>query len=170
MAARTPGIASEPALRLVAEPGQPTMVLTRVFDAPRRLVFEAHKPEHVSRWWGGRRHRLTVCEMDFRPGGAWRFVLHGPDGTDYPNRSVFIEVVKPERIVFSHGGGREGGPGTHFEATWTFDALEGNKTRATARMVFESAADRERVVEEFGAIEGGHQTLGRLAGYLAKMA
>jgi len=318
MAARTPGIASEPALRLVAEPGQPTIVMTRVFDAPRRLVFEAHsKPEHVSRWWGPRRHALILCEVDFRPGGAWRFVLrgpdgqehpfkgvyreivpperlvytficdvpgirdheavetltfeehdgkttltdtmvhktveardghlqagmeagaaetldrlaellqtmdreivisrvlnaprelvweawtdpkhvvnwwgpngftttietmdvrpggvwkhvmHGPDGTDYPNRSVFIEVVEPERIVFSHGGGREGGPGAHFEATWTFDALEGNKTRATGRMVFESAADHERVVKEFGAIEGGHQTLGRLAGYLAKMA
>ena len=318
MAARTtPRAATEPAFSLIAEPGEPTMALMRVFDAPRRLVFEAHtKPEHVSRWWGRKDHTLCVCEMDFRPGGAWRFVLrgpdgqehpfkgvyreivpperlvytfiydvpgirdheavetltfeerdgrttltntmvhetveardghlqagmeagasetldrlaellqtmdreivisrvfdaprelvwevwtdpkhvvhwwgpngftttietmdvrpggvwkhvmHGPDGTDYPNKSVFIEVVKPERIVYSHGGGREGGPGAQFEATWTFDALEGNKTRATGRMVFASAADREHVVREFKAVEGGHQTLGRLAGYLAKM-
>jgi uncharacterized protein YndB with AHSA1/START domain len=82
---------------------------------------------------------------------------------------VFKEVVKPERIVYSHGGGREGGPGAHFEATWTFDPLEGNKTRATGRMVFVSAADREHVVKEFNAIEGGHQTLGRLAGYLERL-
>lgn len=147
------------------------IVISRVLDAPRELVWEVWTdPKHVVHWWGPNGFTTTIETMDVRPGGVWKHVMHGPDGTDYPNKSVFIEVVKPERIVYSHGGGREGGPGAHFEATWTFDALKGNKTRATGRMVFASAADREHVVREFKAIEGGHQTLGRLAGYLAKMA
>jgi uncharacterized protein YndB with AHSA1/START domain len=146
------------------------IVISRVFDAPRELVWEVWTdPKHVVHWWGPNGFTTTIETMDVRPGGVWKHVMHGPDGTDYPNKSVFREVVKPERIVYSHGGGREDGPGAHFEATWTFEALGGNKTRATGRMVFASAADREHVVREFNAIEGGHQHLGRLAGYLARM-
>jgi len=111
----------------------------------------------------------TIETMDVRPGGIWKHVMHGPDGTDYPNKSVFIEVVKPERIVYSHGGGRKGAPGVQFEATWTFEALADNKTRLTIRMMFESAAARDVVVKEYGAVEGGKQTLGRLADYLREM-
>jgi uncharacterized protein YndB with AHSA1/START domain len=121
-------------------------------------------------WWGPNGFTNTIETMDVRPGGVWKHVMHGPDGTDYPNKSVFVEVVKPERIVYSHAGGKEGGPGAHFEATWTFEALEKNKTRATGRMVFASAAERDHVAREFKAVEGGHQHLGRLAAYLAKMA
>jgi len=95
--------------------------------------------------------------------------MHGPDGTDYPNESVFIEVVKPERIVFSHAGGKPGDVGVQFQSTWTFEA-QGEKTKLTLRMVFASAAAREQVVKEYHAIEGGNQTLGRLAEYLKKMA
>jgi uncharacterized protein YndB with AHSA1/START domain len=95
--------------------------------------------------------------------------MHGPGGANYPNKSVFEEVVKPERIVYSHGGGREGGPGAHFVSTWTFDEIEKDKTRLTMRLVFASAADRDFVVKEFGAIEGGKQTLERLAEHLPKM-
>jgi uncharacterized protein YndB with AHSA1/START domain len=146
------------------------IVISRVLDAPRDLVWEVWtNPEHVVHWWGPDGFTTTIETMDVRPGGVWKHVMHGPDGIDYPNKSVFVEVVKPERIVYSHGGGKEGGPGAHFEATWTFDALEGNKTRATGRMVFASAADREHVVREFKAIEGGHQHLGRLADYLSRM-
>jgi len=96
--------------------------------------------------------------------------MHGPDGTDYPNSSIFREVVKPERIVYSHGGGKKGGPGAHFDATWSFDALNGGgKTRVTIRMVFPSAAERDEIVKEYGAIEGGKQTLERLGEHLMKM-
>ncbi len=95
--------------------------------------------------------------------------MHGPDGTDYPNKSVFTEVVKPERICFSHGGSRKGDPAARFEATWTFEAL-GDKTRLTIHMVFPSAADRERVVRDYGALEGAQQTLARLEKLLAQMA
>ena len=81
--------------------------------------------------------------------------MHGPDGANYPNKSVFKEVVKPERIVYSHGGGREGGPGVSFVATWTFETVEGNQTKLTLRQVFASAEQRNFIVKEFGAIEGG---------------
>jgi uncharacterized protein YndB with AHSA1/START domain len=88
---------------------------------------------------------------------------------NYPNKSVFKEIVKPERIVYQHGGKRENGPGVSFVSTWTFDLIETNKTKVTIRMVFPSATERDRVVKEFGAIEGGRQTLERLGEYLAKM-
>jgi len=146
------------------------IVITRVFDAPRELVWQAWTdPRHVVHWWGPTGFTTTIEKMDVRPGGVWKHVMHGPDGTNYPNSSVFKEVVKPERIVFSHGGGKAGGPGVHFTATWTFEALAVNKTRVTIHMVFDSAADRDVVVKEYGAIEGGKQTLGRLAEYLTKI-
>jgi uncharacterized protein YndB with AHSA1/START domain len=108
--------------------------------------------------------------MDVRPGGVWKHVMHGPDGVDYPNESIFKEIVKPERISYSHGGGREGAPGVRFDATWTFEALDdGSKTRVTMRGVFASAADRDLVVKEYGAIEGGKQTLERLGEHLPAM-
>jgi uncharacterized protein YndB with AHSA1/START domain len=147
------------------------IVISRTFDAPRELVWEAMvNPLHVARWWGPRGFTTTIEEMDVRPGGVWKHVMHGPDGVNYPNKSVFTEVVKPERIAFSHGGNREGGPGVRFEATWTFDAVTEGKTKVTIRMVFPSAADRDRVVGEFGAIEGGKQTLERLEEYAAKIS
>jgi uncharacterized protein YndB with AHSA1/START domain len=145
------------------------IVITRVFDAPRELVWEAWtNPKHVVQWWGPRGFTTTIQEMDVRPGGVWQQIMHGPDGTDYPSKSVFTEVVKPQRIVFSHTGGKKGGPGASFESTWTFDA-QGDKTKVTIRMVFPSAADRDMVVKEYGAIEGGNQTLERLGAFLAKM-
>ena len=102
---------------------------------------------------GPRGFTTTIEKMDVRLGGVWKHVMHGPDGTDYPNSSIFKEVVKPERIMFSHGGGKKGGPGAHFTATWTFEAL-GDKTRVTIRMVFDSAADRDLVAAcpPFGSI------------------
>jgi len=146
------------------------IVITRVVDAPRELVWEAWtNPEHVVHWWGPRGFTTTIQKMDVRPGGVWQHVMHGPDGTNYPNKSIFKEVVRPERIVYSHGGGREGGKGAHFMATWTFEAVEGHKTRVTIRSVFPSAEDRAFVVKEYGAIEGGKQTLERLSQHLPTM-
>jgi uncharacterized protein YndB with AHSA1/START domain len=147
------------------------IVISRVFDAPRELVWRAMTdPQHWVHWWGPRGFTTTIEEMDVRPGGAWKHVMHGPDGANYPNSSVFKEVMKPERIVYSHGGHRENGPSVRCEATWTFDAMNaGSKTRVTIRMVFSSASERDRVVREFGAIDGGKQTLERLHEHLAKM-
>ena len=142
------------------------IVFTRVFDAPRALVFEAWTdPKHVVQWWGPNGFTTTIDAMDVRPGGVWRFVMHGPDGADYDNKNTFIEVVKPERLAFHHGD--EGDPG-YFRMTVTF-AEEQGKTKLTMRLLFASAAEREAVVTKYKAIEGGNQTLERLAGYLPRM-
>jgi len=143
------------------------IVITRVVDAPRELVWQVWTdPAHVVKWWGPNGFTTTIERMDVRPGGVWKHIMHGPDGVDYPNSSVFKEVIEPERIVYSHGGGKQGGPGAHFVATWTFEALAGDKTRVTIHMVFPSAVERDLVVKEYGAIEGGRQTLERLGEYL----
>ncbi|HEX5726482.1 MAG TPA: SRPBCC family protein, partial [Longimicrobiaceae bacterium] len=143
------------------------IVLTRVFDAPRELVFRAWTdPEQVPLWWGPRGFTTTTHEMEVRPGGVWRFVMHGPDGTDYPNRVEYVEVVEPERLVYAHGDDGEGDD-THFHVTVTF-AAEGGGTRVTLRMRFDTAAERDRTVE-FGAVEGGNQTLDRLAEHLSTL-
>ncbi len=147
------------------------IVFSRVFDAPRELVWQAMTdPRHVVHWWGPLGFTTTIEEMDVRPGGVWNHVMHGPDGVDYPNRSVFKEIVEAQRIVYSHGGAKKGGPEAEFEATWTFEAMNGgSKTKLTVRMVFPSAAARDLVVKEYGAIEGGKQTLQRLAEHLPRM-
>jgi uncharacterized protein YndB with AHSA1/START domain len=142
------------------------IIITRVFDAPRELVFDAWTDaEHVTHWWGPRGFSTTTHEMDLRPGGVWRFLMHGPDGTDYDNKVTFVEVVKPERLVYNHGPDHEGGA-PPFEVTVTFQE-EGRKTRLTLRLLFGSAEERDRAVE-FGAVEGGNQTLERLADYLTR--
>ncbi len=144
------------------------ILISRTFDAPRELVWKAMTdPQHVVHWWGPDGFTTTVETMDLRVGGAWKHVMHGPDGTDYPNSSVFTEIVPLERIVFSHGD-KAGGLGAHFVATWRFEAL-GAQTRLSVHMLFDTPADRDFVVKEFGAIEGGKQTLGRLAEYLPRM-
>jgi uncharacterized protein YndB with AHSA1/START domain len=141
------------------------IVATRVFDAPRELVFEMWTdPVHVAQWWGPNGFTNSIQEMDVRAGGAWRLVMHGPDGTDYPNKSVYVEVVRPQRIVYDHVSGPK------FRMTATFDEEPGNKTRLTVRMVFETAALRDKTATEFGAVDGLKQTLGRLGEKLAGTA
>lgn len=145
------------------------IVFTRMLDAPRELVFEAYTDaRHVAQWWGLAGFTTTIHEMQVRPGGVWRFVMHGPDGVDYPNRVIYIEVLKPERLVYVHGSDAEDDPG-QFHVTLTLAEHDG-KTRLDLRMQFASAAERDHVIQEFGAIEGGNQTLDRLAEYLTQMA
>ncbi|MFZ5522801.1 MAG: SRPBCC domain-containing protein [Pseudomonadota bacterium] len=142
------------------------MVITRIVDAPRELVWEAMtNPKHVVNWWGPNGFTNTLEKMDFRVGGVWKHVMHGPDGKDYPNFSTFTAIVKPERIEFSHGGTSKGDPAVQFEATWTFEALS-NQTRVTIRAVFPTVEARDITVKVYNAIEGGQQTLARLAEYL----
>lgn len=147
------------------------IVITREFSAPRELVWEAMtNPKHVVNWWGPRGFSTTIETMDFRVGGVWKHMMHGPDGVNYPNESIFKEIIVPDKIVFSHGGKRENGSNVSFVSTWTFEALAAGKTQVTIRMVFPSAAERDFVVKEFGAIEGGKQTLERLGEHLVKMS
>jgi uncharacterized protein YndB with AHSA1/START domain len=136
------------------------IVSTRVFDAPRERVFRAFSdPRVLARWWGPDGFTSTFQEFDFRPGGAWRFVMHGPDGADYRNESAFIEVVSPERIVLEHLR-----PMHRFLMTMTF-AEEAGKTRLTWRLEFESVAERERVRAFIPA--ANEQNLDRLQAQLA---
>jgi uncharacterized protein YndB with AHSA1/START domain len=139
------------------------IVATRVFDAPRELVFDTWTDaRHISNWWGPRGFTTTTHEMNVRPGGVWRHVMHGPDGRDYPNEIIFLEVVKPERLVYDHVSE------PRFHTTVTF-AEHAGKTKVTARMLFESAALRNKVAVEHGAVEGLHQTLERLAEQLTRI-
>jgi len=144
------------------------IVITRVFDAPRELVFEAWtNPKHVAQWWWPKGFSTTVQEMDVRPGGIWRLVMRGPDGKDYNNKIVFIEVVKPERLVYKHEP-EQGTEPVNFESTITFTE-RGGKTEVTSRMVFASAAARDHVAKKYSAVEGVSQTFARLGEYLKTM-
>jgi uncharacterized protein YndB with AHSA1/START domain len=146
-----------------------SIIATRMLDAPRELVWTAWTdPKHLAQWWGPDGFSTTTSAFDFRPGGVWRFVMHGPDGRDYQNRITFDEIVKPERIAYHHGGGEDVEP-VQFTTTVTFEDL-GGKTRLTLHAVFPSAADRDRVVKDYGADKGAMQTLSRLADYVATLA
>ncbi|MDQ0859854.1 SRPBCC domain-containing protein [Bacillus sp. V2I10] len=89
--------------KIATQVSEREIVITRVFDAPRDLVFDAWtKEEHLSKWWGPRGFTTTFQKFDMKPGGTWQFIMHGPDGFDYPNTNVFVEVVKPERSFLPH--------------------------------------------------------------------
>jgi uncharacterized protein YndB with AHSA1/START domain len=145
--------------------GDREIAAVRVFDAPRDLVWKVWtEPEHIAKWWGPRGFTTTTYSMDVRPGGVWRFVMHGPD-RDYQNKITYLEVVKPERLVYKHGGEKEVEP-VNFQVTVAFTE-QGGKTRVDMRMVFPSAKARGYVIETYGAVEGLNQTLARLEEYLA---
>ncbi|MGC2133298.1 MAG: SRPBCC domain-containing protein, partial [Xanthobacteraceae bacterium] len=110
----------------------------------------------------------TTSSFEMRPGGVWRFVMHGPDGRDYQNRITFEEVIPPERLVYRHGGGDDVEP-VQFRQTITFEDL-GGRTRITWRGDFPSAAERDRVIKEYKADVGLVQTLARLAEYVKESA
>jgi uncharacterized protein YndB with AHSA1/START domain len=138
------------------------LILTRILRAPRSLVFGAWTdPKHLARWWGPRGFTTTTYSMDVRPGGEWRFVMPGPDGTDSKNRIVYLEVDEPERLVYDHFG-EEGDEKEKFQTTVTF-LDRGTTTEVVMRALFPTAAAREFAAEKHGAIEGGKQTLERLA-------
>ena len=145
------------------------IISTRVFDFPRNLVFKAWtEPAHLAHWWGPKGFTNSFHEFDLRAGGNWRFVMHGPDGRDYENRVTFDEIVKPERLVYHHGGGDDVEP-VLFRSTVTFEDL-GGKTKVTLCGVFPSAEERARVIKEYHADQGMVQTLARMAEYVVKQS
>ena len=127
-------------------PSDREIVLTRLFDAPRRLVFDAMtKPEHVRRWWGilDDKHSVPVCEIDLRPGGAWRFVGRGPEG-DFPAfYGTYREVAPPDRLVFTEFF--EPFPDVGSLVTTVFTE-EGGKTRMTVTCLYPSLDVRDMVL------------------------
>jgi uncharacterized protein YndB with AHSA1/START domain len=136
---------------------------TRIFDAPRDLVFKVWtNPVDIVIWWGPNGFTNTNHAMDVRPGGVWRYTMHGPDGVDYANRIEYLEVKVPELLVYNHGDDEMNGA---FHVTVTFEDL-GKQTRLTMKSVFRSKEERDEVIEKSGALEGLYQTLTRLSDYL----
>lgn len=145
-----------------------SIVGSRVFDAPRDLVFAAFTdPKNLAQWWGPNGFTTTTHSFEFRAGGVWRFVMHGPDGRDYQNRVTYDEIVPPERIVYHHGGGDDVEP-VQFRTTVTLEDLGNGKTRLTWHGQFPSAEERARVVKDYGADKGLGETMARLAAYVAE--
>lgn len=149
----------------VSESAERELVITRVFDAPRHLVFKAWtEPEHIAHWRGPKGYTTTVIDMDLRPGGAYRYRMRSLDGTDRWLRGVYREIAEPERLVFTYAWEDEDGRPRHETlVTVTFEELDG-KTRLTLRhSLFESVTARD-------SHQGGwSSSLERLAEYLAKV-
>jgi len=143
------------------------IVISRIISAPRELVFEAFtQVRHLSRWWGPQGFSTTTRSLEFRVGGTWDFVMHGPDGTDYQEWITWREIVPPERIALLHGESRD--DPNAFESILTFERV-GDETRIVMRTLFPSKQVRDEAVEKYHAIEGGEQTLGNLAAYVAEL-
>jgi len=141
------------------------IVLSRVFEAPRALVFRAWTaPEHVGKWFGPKGYTCTTHEMDVRVGGRWRFDLKAHDGTVFDNRIVYLEVVPNELLVMDHGRDVDDDPGK-FRVTITFDEQKNGKTVVTMRQLHPTTEQRAAKIG-FGAVELGHQTLDKLAEFL----
>ena len=147
----------------VTTPTDREIVMTRIFDAPRDLVFEAHTScEHMSKWWGPRRYEFGSCDLDFRPGGAWRIVHRGVGGEEFGFRGEFREIVRPERITWTFEF--EGMPGHVSVQTVTFEEHDG-KTTLTATVVFDTVEDRDGMLQS-GMESGAAESMDRLEEYL----
>ena len=143
------------------------IVISRVIDAPREVVFEAFtRVRHLSRWWGPQGFTTTTRSFEFRVGGVWDFVMHGPDGTDYQEWITYTEIAPPERIALRHGESRDDPDA--FESLLSFEP-SGEATRVVLRTVFPTRELREEAVQKYHAIEGGEQTLRNLADYVTEL-
>jgi uncharacterized protein YndB with AHSA1/START domain len=139
----------------------PEILTTRIFDASPALVWQAWtEPEKIVRWWGPEGFTTTIHEMDFREGGKWEFTMHGPDGTDYPNHKIFVEISHLQRLVLLHDG-----PPRH-SMTITFEP-HGAGTKLTMRHLFEDRNAYDLAVIGHGAVEGALQHLANLDAFLA---
>jgi uncharacterized protein YndB with AHSA1/START domain len=155
-------------------PSEREIVITRIFNAPRELVFKAWtEPQHIAQWWGPQGFTTRVTEMDLRTGGKWRYIMIGPDGTEYPLKGVFREIVPLERIVttdeFDQGFEKvmNADLPRGMVSTAIFEDLAG-KTKLTLRIMHESAEER-RKHEEMGVIGGWNSSFDCLDQYLSKV-
>ncbi|MFC4070146.1 SRPBCC family protein [Actinoplanes subglobosus] len=140
------------------------IVVSRLIDAPPELVFQAFtEVRHLSRWWGPEGFGTTTRSFEFREGAVWDFVMHGPDGTDYPEWITWTEIVPPERIALLHG--ESAGDPNAFTSVLTFTA-DGAATRLVMRTIFPSRELRDEAAEKYHAVEGGQQTLSKLDSYI----
>lgn len=141
------------------------IVVTRLIDAPRELVFAAWtEREHVEKWWGP--GGTTTHEWNAKPGGVWRYSQPGPNGAQLPFKVEFIEIAKPTRLVYDFGTDAENAPDP-VRTTVTFDEQNG-QTKVTLQLVFATADAREQAMK-YGAVGGAKAALDNLAKYLAKV-
>ena len=158
---------TERADRATDETTDREIVISRFINAPPELEFEAFTDvRHLSQWWGPKGFSTTTRAFEFREGGAWDFVMHGPDGTDYSEWITWTEIVPPERIAMLHGDSRD--DPNAFASVLTFTP-DGVATSIEMRTVFPTTELRDQAVVTYHAIEGGQQTLGNLAAYVTEI-
>jgi uncharacterized protein YndB with AHSA1/START domain len=144
----------------VIEPGRQDIVITRVFDAPRDIVFRAFTdPDLITSWWGPARHAVTVDRAEVRPGGRWRYVCRDAEGNEYSFKGVYHDITAPERVIQTFEF--EGMPGHVSLETATLEEVDG-KTRYVGVSVFQSVEDRDAMAKS-GMQEGASETMDRLA-------
>src|SRR6476646_10236456 len=132
------------------------LVITRKLNAPVELVWEAWtKPEHIAQWWGPEGFTNTIHTMELFQGGTWDLVMHGPDGTDYKNKSIFKEIIPFKKIVYDHVNG------PRFTATVEFES-QGDQTFIRWKMLFETVEEFIRTVKTFKADVGLRQNVEKL--------
>ena len=137
------------------------LVISRLLNAPRELVWQVWtEPDHIKNWWGPAGFTNTISAMNVEPGGVWDLVMHGPDGTDYKNKSIYTEVIQFEKLEFDHVSNPK------FHVTVTFEE-QSDKTLLTWKMLFETAELFNSVVKAFQADEGIRQNVDKLETYLA---
>jgi len=158
-------IATSGRTRIIAERGKPEIIIARVFNAPREVLFKTYTDRNlIAQWWGPKRFTTAIDTMDVKPGGRWRFVQRDATGGEYAFHGVYHEVRSPERIVSTFE--YEGVPGHVSLDTVTFEEL-GGRTRLTEQTVFQTVEDRDGMLQE-GMEEGVFETMDRLAEVLAK--
>lgn len=144
----------------MAKPESMEITNSRLFSVSPAALFRAFAdPERLKHWWGPKGFSITIAAFDFRPGGEWVFTMRGPDGTDYPNKKVFLEIKEPELIRFEHPD-----PAHRFVMTMTF-AAQGEKTLLTWHMAFEPH-ENNAAIRGFIA-SSNEENFDRLAAYLA---
>ena len=144
---------------------RPTITMEREFEAAPSAVFHAYSDaEALKQWYGPNGFTITVIAMEFRVGGLFRFIMHGPNGTDYPSRIEYREIVPAERLVYRHGSDIDEDP-NRFDVVVTFAPLGSDRTLLIMTSTFASMEARDAVMQ-FGAVELGMQTVEKLAAYL----
>lgn len=137
--------------------------ITRTLNAPIELVWKVWtEPEHIAKWWGPNGFTNTIYKMEVKPGGIWDFTMHGPDGTDFKNQNMYVEVVKHKKLIFDHIST----PKFRFSVNFT---PQGNKTLLEWKSTFESAEELKKVIEVFKADEGMKQNVDKLESYLTTL-
>jgi len=153
----------------VTLPSDQEIVFTRTFERPRHLLFEAWtKPEHVRQWWGCEGSTLTLCEIDLRPGGAWRLLMLMTDGSEHPFKGVYREIVPNKRLVYTECYDIPSIGSPEWLTTITFEEIDG-KTKLTHSILHRSVEARDGHLQA-GMEAGTVQTLNRLAEHVALMA